>query len=51
MRNKSFVAEHRGGELTLDNHRGLMNWAIACSEHVVEQLNEENLDIRLISGY
>ncbi|RKF37669.1 hypothetical protein BCY89_27715 [Sphingobacterium siyangense] len=50
MRNKSFVAEHGGGELTLDNHRLLMKWAITCTEHVVEQLNEENLDIRLIQA-
>lgn len=50
MRNKRFVAEHRGGELTLDNHRRLMNWAITCAEHVLEQLYEENLDIRLIQA-
>ena len=30
-----FIAEHRGGPLTKQNHRKLMAWAIACAEHVL----------------
>ncbi|BDG47744.1 putative immunity protein [Parageobacillus sp. KH3-4] len=47
MRNKRFVAVHRGGYLTKDNHRGLMRWARECSEHVLP-LIDEKIDKRLI---
>lgn len=40
MRDKRFIAEHRGGLLTRDNHRKLMKWAIECSEHVLPLVNE-----------
>jgi hypothetical protein len=30
-----FVAAHRGGPLTLEQHRHLMVWAIACAEHLL----------------
>ena len=30
-----FVAAHRGGPLTLEQHRQLMEWAIACVEHIL----------------
>jgi hypothetical protein len=42
-----FIAKHRGGPLTKDNHRQLMRWAIACSEHVLF-LVSEGLDNRLL---
>jgi len=48
MRNRKFVAEHRGGELTLDHQRELMHWAIACAEHVLPLVQEEAIDNRLI---
>jgi hypothetical protein len=42
-----FIAEHRGGSLTKDNHRKLIKWAIECSEHVLF-LIEMEIDIRLL---
>jgi hypothetical protein len=47
MRDKRFVAVHRGGHLTKDNHRGLIRWARECSEHVLP-LIDEKIDKRLI---
>lgn len=35
MRDNRFVAEHRGGSLTKDQHRLLVQWARKCSEHVI----------------
>lgn len=46
MRDKRFVAEHRGGPLTKDNHRKLINWAIKCAEHIFP-LIEVPVDKRL----
>lgn len=34
MRDKRFVAEHRGGPLKMEQHRQLMAWTCACVEHV-----------------
>lgn len=34
MRDRRFVALHRGGELTPTDHRSLMVWALACTYHV-----------------
>jgi hypothetical protein len=47
MRDKRFVAEHRGGLLTKDNHRKLIKWARECSEHVLP-LIDDNVDKRLV---
>jgi len=47
MRNKKFVAVHRNGELSPENHRRLMNWAIACSEHVLLLVKDQSIDSRL----
>lgn len=41
-----FIAEHRGGPLTKDNHRRLIKWAIECSEHVLFLIDNE-IDKRL----
>jgi hypothetical protein len=49
MRDKRLVAEHRGGSLSMDNHRKLIIWAVMCSEHILP-LIEENIDIRLLHG-
>jgi len=35
MRDKRFVAVHRGGSLTKERHRQLIRWAVRCSEHVL----------------
>lgn len=32
---------HRGGTLSLENHRKLMKWAIACYEHVLPYYDRE----------
>ncbi|MBK8503187.1 MAG: hypothetical protein IPL46_13795 [Saprospiraceae bacterium] len=43
----SFIAEHRGGPLTKDNHRKLIKWARECSEHVLF-LIDNDIDERLM---
>lgn len=35
LRSKKFVAIHRGGELSPEEHIQLMHWAIACYERVL----------------
>jgi len=35
MRDKRFVAVHRGGELSEDHHRLLVRWARECAGHVI----------------
>lgn len=42
-----FIAEHRGGPLTKNNHRKLIKWARECAEHVLF-LIEKDIDKRLI---
>lgn len=49
MRDERFVALHRGGPLTKDNHRKLIKWARECSEHVLA-LIDENIDARLFNA-
>ncbi len=46
MRDKRFVAQHRGGPLTKEQHKELMRWAIACAEHVLPLFGEK-IDPRL----
>jgi hypothetical protein len=46
MRDKRFIAEHRGGPLKKDQHYQLMKWACDCAEHVL-YLFGENIDERL----
>jgi hypothetical protein len=41
-----FVAEHRGGPLSKENHRRLIRWARECAEHVLPLIDEE-VDQRL----
>ena len=47
MRDKRFIAEHRGGPLKKEQHYQLITWACDCAEHVVH-LFGETLDERLI---
>ncbi len=49
MRDKRFVAVHRGGPLTKDHHHQLIRWARECSKHVLS-LIDENIDQRLINA-
>jgi hypothetical protein len=46
MRDKGFVAVHRGGLLTKERHHQLIRWARECSEHVLSLINK-NIDQRL----
>ena len=47
MRDIRFVAVHRGGQLTKDNHKKLIGWAVSCSEHVLP-LFDGTIDMPLI---
>jgi hypothetical protein len=49
IRDRRFVAEHRGGPLRKEQHRQLMAWAIDCAKHVLS-LFEKPLDHRLSSA-
>jgi|SRR5208337_657690 len=46
MRDRRFVAEHRGGPLKKEQHYQLITWACDCAEHVVH-LSGEIPDERL----
>ncbi len=46
MRDKRFVAKHRGGTLKKEQHRQLMQWGCVCAENVLFLYGEE-IDIRL----
>ena len=49
MRDKQFVAVHRGGTLSKELHKKLANWARRCAEHVVHLYGGE-LDPMLIDA-
>lgn len=49
MRNKRFIAEHRGGTLALEQHRLLMVWSCNCVKHV-SYLIEPSLEERVLSA-
>jgi hypothetical protein len=49
MRDKRFVAEHRGGPLRKEQHHQLMQWACNCAEHVLPLFGEK-IDERLINA-
>lgn len=46
MRDKRFVAAHRGGPLDLATHRLLALWAADCAEHVLPLFIERSSDDR-----
>jgi hypothetical protein len=46
MRDKRFVAEHRGGPLKKEQHHQLIAWACGCAKHVLHLLGEP-IDERL----
>lgn len=46
MRDKRFIAEHRGGSLKNEQHYQLIQWACDCAEHVLP-LFGETIDGRL----
>jgi len=47
MRDTRFVAAHRGGALSKDNHHKLIGWARECSEHVLSLIGDD-VDNRLV---
>ena len=49
MRDKRFIAEHRGGLLKKDHQQQLIKWACKCCEHVLP-LCSETVDERLINA-
>jgi hypothetical protein len=49
MRDKRFVAEHRGGPLKKEQHRQLIKWSCVCAEHVLP-LSGETTDARLVNA-
>jgi len=49
MRDRRFIAEHRGGSLKKEQHYQLVNWAADCSGHVL-YLFGEKIDERLINA-
>ncbi|TAD87361.1 MAG: hypothetical protein EAY75_06225 [Bacteroidetes bacterium] len=49
MRDKRFVAEHRGGPLTKDQHKQLIIWACKCVENVLPLITNK-VDERLTNA-
>jgi len=49
MRDKRFIAEHRGGPLKKEKHLQLIKWACECAENVL-YLFGEKMDDRLINA-
>ena len=49
MRDKRFVAEHRGGPLTKDKHKQLIMWACKCVENVLPLITNK-IDERLTNA-
>ena len=49
MRDKRFVAEHRGGPLTKDRHKQLVIWACKCVENVFPLISNK-IDNRLTNA-
>lgn len=46
MRDRRFVAVHRGGPLDLATHRRLAKWAAGCAEHVLSLFKQHSSDDR-----
>ena len=49
MRDKRYVAVHRGGPLKKEQHYQLIKWACDCSEHVLHLFGKK-IDERLINA-
>lgn len=46
MRDKRFIAAHRGGPLSLERHRLLATWALDCAERLLPLFEAHNADNR-----
>lgn len=42
MRDRRFIAAHRGGPLEMESHRKLASWAALCAEKAVERFCEDD---------
>lgn len=42
MRDRRFVAEHRGGPLKRHQHNDLLEWASLCVKHVLSHIGEQS---------
>jgi hypothetical protein len=49
MRDKRFIAEHRGGLLKKEQHKQLIIWACQCVENILPQ-GEKIIDARLTNA-
>lgn len=49
LRDKRFIAEHRGGPLTKEQHYQLIQWACDCAEHVLPLFGKP-IDKRLLNA-
>lgn len=47
MRDRRFVAVHRGGLLSKEHHRLLINWAHICATNVLSYFGKSKMDERL----
>jgi len=53
MRDKRFIAEHRGGPLKKEQHYQLITWACGCAEHVLHlfaEITDERLKNALLTA-
>ena len=53
MRDRRFVAEHRGGPLKKEQHIQLITWACDCAEHVLHlfgEIKDERLENALVTA-
>ena len=46
MRDQRFIAVHRGGPLSLEQHQQLAEWAAKCADHVLHLFAAESADDR-----
>jgi hypothetical protein len=49
MRDKRFIARHRGGPLEKNDHRQLIKWAVACVRHILP-LYGKKIDLRILKA-
>lgn len=47
MRDKHFIAVHRGGNLSVEDHHRLMRWAIACAGRALNLIQNGPVDPNL----
>jgi hypothetical protein len=50
MRDNRFIAIHMGGQLSMERHKLLIQWAINCVEHGIEILKLKEIDERALKA-